>query len=301
MTKHRDKAFNVIYGYKCNYSCVGCCNGSDYVTSGQHDPDIDKILESIEKLPSIIEIDPDGMITLLGGEPMMYWHDRIVPIAKSLRRAFPQAKINIFSNGHLANRFVDDIVELLDQENCDMTISRHLAGDMSSVLGTKWKDNIGSLVLDPRVTKVHDNHYHIKNNIRANIHFYQADEWFTWYQLSHDGKIKPWATNDPKGSIKYGCASGSSCSALFENRLYKCGSLAMLKGFLSARQQLDDHDWKKYLDYPYVDVLDIDQDKFDFFKSTYGKDTTYCDMCNNKPTNIIKWTDRTQSMIIQKR
>jgi len=299
--RHVDKAFNVIYGYKCNYSCVGCCNGSDYVTSSQHDPDLNKILESIERLPSVVEIASDGMITLLGGEPMMYWHDRIVPIAKALRRAFPQTKINIFSNGHLVNRFVDDIIELLDQENCDMTISRHLAGDMSSTLGKKWKDNIMSFVTHPRVIKIHDNHYHIEKNIRANIHFYQADEWFTWYQLSYDGKIKPWATNDPEGSIKYGCASGSSCSALFENRLYKCGSLAMLKGLLSAKQQLDDQDWKKYLDYPYVNVLDVDQDKFDFFKSTYNKPTTYCDMCNNKPTNVIKWTTRTQSMIIQKR
>ena len=271
------------------------------MTSDQFDPDLEKILDSIEKLPSLIEIDPNGMITLLGGEPMMYWHDRIVPITKSLRRAFPQARLNIFSNGHLVDRFVDDIVELLDQENCNLTISRHLAGDMSSTLGTKWKENVKSLLSHPRVVKVHDNHYHIEKNIRANIHFYQADEWFAWYQLSQDGKIKPWATNDPEGSIKYGCASGTACSTLFENRLYKCGSLAMLKGFLSAKRQLDDQDWKKYLDYPYIDVLDIDQDRFDFFKSTYGKSTPYCDMCNNKPTNVIKWTTRTQSMIIQKR
>jgi len=232
---------------------------------------------------------------------MMYWHDRIVPITKALRRAYPDARINIFSNGHLANRYVDDIIELLDAENCMMTISKHLAGDMASPLGIKWKDNIDALISHPRIKKIHDAHYHVKDNIHANINFYQADEWYTWYQVTSDNKIKPWATNDPNGSMQFGCASGSSCSALFENRLYKCGSLAMLKGFLSAKKQLDDSDWKKYLDYPYVDLFDIDQNNFSFFKDTYSKPTTYCDMCNNRTNKVIKWINRTQEMVIQKR
>jgi len=149
-----------------------------------------------------------------------------------------------------------------------------------------------------RVIKIHDAHYHISGNLAANICFYESDDWFTWYQQSPNGKIKPWQTNDPVGSMMNGCASGQTCSAMFENRLYKCGSLAMIKGLLATKNQLDDPDWKKYLSYPYIDVLNPDIPLLNNFNTSFGKPVTYCDMCNNHPQNVIKWVNRTQEMII---
>ena len=301
MIKHIDQAFNVIYGYRCNYSCIGCCNGSDYVTIENYDPDIDLTIESIKRLPDLIEIPEEGMITLLGGEPLMYWKERIIPLARTIREAFPTARINIFSNGHLVNKHIDSIIEVLDTYRCHMTISQHLLGDMNSPLGKKWRENVDEFLTDPRIVKIHDQHYHVSGNIAANIFFYNADEWFTWYQQTPNGDIKPWATQDPEGSMKHGCASGNTCSALFENRLYKCGSLAMLPGFLTAKNQINDIDWKKYLDYPYVDVLDVDPSRFRSFVDTYGKPIPECDMCNNQKHKVIKWTGRTQNMVIQRK
>ncbi len=297
--KHKDLALNIIYGYRCNYSCVGCCNGSDYVKTTDVDPDIDLTLQALKKLPEYVEIDSSGMITLLGGDPFMYWHERIVPLAFAIRKSFPLSKINIFTNGHLINRYTNDVIDILNNlGNSCVTISRHFQGDMQSVAGKKWLGNVTEFTNDSRIVKISNDHYHVKNNISANIHFSQSNEWFTWYRQESNGNIKPFATNNPAKSAKYGCASGMTCSTLFENRFYKCGSLAMLPGLLTTKNQKQDSDWKKYINYPYLDILDLDSIRFDEFKHTYGKPTTHCDMCNDQPSNVIKWIDRTQSMIL---
>ena len=102
MTKHVTEQFNIIYGYKCNYACVGCSNGSDQISSRTHDPDLATTLKAIEILPDILHIPPGGMITLLGGEIFMYWQDTIIPLIKSLRQSFPTTTINLFSNAHFS-------------------------------------------------------------------------------------------------------------------------------------------------------------------------------------------------------
>lgn len=298
MTRHIETSFNIIYGYRCNYSCVGCCNGSNYVKHKDYDPDLQEILDSIEQLPKYIEIDPTGAITLLGGEPFVYWEERIKPIAIKCREVFPSATINIFSNGHKAHKFKQDIINFVNKYNCNVSISNHLKGDMQSVLGKQWADNIAQFLNDEKIIKIHNEHYHIKDNINANIYFYNSPTWFTWYQTNSDGKIKPFDSNDPAASMKFGCASGSSCTAMFGSKVYKCGTLAMLKGLLQQKNQINDPDWQKYLQYPAFDVLSDDTNNFEFHKNNYNKPTDFCTMCNNNPLNVMKWTSRSEQMII---
>ena len=298
VTKHIETTFNIIYGYRCNYSCEGCCNGSNFVKDKNHDPDLQKILDAIECLPQYIEIDPNGMITLLGGEPFVYWEERIKPIAIKCREAFPNAKINIFSNGHTAFKFKEDIINFINKYNCNVTISNHLKGDMQSILGKQWLNNIVKFLDDEMIIKIHDEHYHIKDNINANIYFYHSDTWLSWYKTNNIGQIKPYNSNSAEKSMKYGCASGSVCTAMFESKIYKCGSIAMLKGLLKQKNQIEDVDWKTYLDYPAFDVLQKNTSNFSYHVNNYGKPVTYCTMCNNDPDNVMLWTDRTKNMII---
>lgn len=298
MTKHVTEQFNIIYGYKCNYACVGCSNGSDQISSRTHDPDLATTLQAIEKLPDILHIPPGGMITLLGGEIFMYWQDTIIPLIKSLRQAFPTTTINLFSNAQLINKYTESVIDVLNQYNCCLTISQHLKGDMSSTLGWAWKKNTDDFLSNPSIIKVHNAHYHVSGNLLANIYIHSSENWYTWYQQLSSGEIKPWQTNDPAGSMKHGCASGSTCSAMFENRLYKCGSLAMIKGLLTSKNQLDDPDWEKYLTYPYIDILAPEQTLLDNFNQSYGQPIAQCDMCNNHSNAVIKWIDRTQQMIL---
>ena len=63
--------------------------------------------------------------------------------------------------------------------------------------------------------------------------------------------------------------------------------------------QSDDPDWEKYLNYPALDLKNITIDDLEFLKSTYGKPTEHCDMCNNQPVNNIPWYKRDQKMLFR--
>jgi organic radical activating enzyme len=300
---HEETTFNVIYGYKCNYACEGCCVGSNHVKDTTHDPDLEVTLAAIDRLPGVIKIrDSDdywqrGMITLLGGEPMMYWNTRIVPLARRIRRNFPRARLNIFSNGHLLHKHADEVIDFINEVDANITISKHFIGDLESPVGQQWHKNITEFLSHDRIVRIHDDHYHVRDNCESNIHMYVGGDWYTWYSIDNHHRIKPHRTGKPELSIKYGCASGSTCSSLYENRLYKCSSLAMLPGLLSAVNQIHDPDWQTYIDYPFVDVFAPDPNKLEAYRQTYGRAISQCDMCNDKPRNIIQWQDRRQGSI----
>lgn len=277
---------------------MGCCNGSNFVKHRNYDPDLQEILDAIEQLPKYINIDSNGMITLLGGEPFVYWEERIKPIAVKCREFFPNAKINIFSNGHTAHKFQHDIIDFVNKYNCNITISNHLKGDMQSVLGRQWAKNIEEFLDHERIIKIHNEHYHIKDNVNANIYFYHSDAWLSWYKTNELGQIKPYNSDSSANSMKYGCASGDICTTMFGSKIYKCGSLAMLRGLLIQKNQLGDIEWEKYLDYPAFDVMSNDMSNFEYHVTNYSKPVKYCTMCNDNPANVMQWTDRTTDMII---
>lgn len=296
--KFDETNLNIFYGYLCNYSCSGCFSGSDAIDSKTKDPDLEKIKQAIIKSSELINV--DRMITLIGGEPFLYWESRIVPLALLINQYFPKKRINITTNGQLLGKYVDHIFELSKQvSEISITITRHLIGVDNQKIKSLWDENMSEFLSHPMIVKIHDDHFHIKDNIHANIYFFQADTWKSYYYRTQDNKIKPWATNDPVNSMQYGCP-GSMCSCLYENKLYKCANLATLSKHLEQLQQLDDPDWKKYIDYPYIDINNVDPVLFKEFQDTYTKPTTYCDMCGNKPEHHIPWTKRTFPMVFSR-
>jgi organic radical activating enzyme len=300
--KHVEMTLNIIYGYKCNYRCKGCSNGSDQVTHTNYDPSLDEILESIPKLAQYFDIAHDGMITLLGGEIYLYW-DKVVAIARQTRKYFPKAKINLFTNGQLLSLYINETINLMKElDNSCVHISRHLQGIYETKIGKKWLDNIEQVKNHTEITIINDDFFQIKNHSECNFHAYDGVAWFTWYKQMPGGTIKPHASGDPVRSARYGCASGLSCSALFGSKFYKCGSLAMLPGLLKQKQQIDDPDWKKYVeDYPYIDLNNFDIEKYQYYVDTYNIPIPQCDMCNNNPNNIMEWKDRTYIDIFPKK
>jgi organic radical activating enzyme len=289
---------NIFYGYLCNYSCYGCFCGSDSATTSQFDPDFEKTFNSIQTLSDIFEV--SGMISILGGEPFLYWDSRIVPLALEIRRCFPDVRINITSNGQLLGKNVDKIYDLAQKINeFSLTITRHLRAVNNSKIDAVWNNNMNQFLNDSAIVRIHDDHYHVKDNIHANIYFTNLDDWKPHYYTLDNGDIKPWRTNNPEKSMQHGCP-GNLCSCLYEDRIYKCPTLATLHGQLSARGQENDVDWMKYLNYPAIDINNIDSELFTEFNNTYGKPTTYCDMCSDSIQKNINWKDRTFPMIFQK-
>ena len=287
----------IFIGYRCNYSCQDCSAGSDFIKNTQLDPTLEEIMSAIPILAEKFEV--QSMISLHGGEPFLYWDEKVVPLAIELNRWFPDTTINIFTNGHLIGKNLTNIFDLVSQiNNISFTISAHLKGDLNSKVGQQWSSSINELISHPSIVKIHDEHYHFKDNIRANIYFHSPEYWSSHYVRHPNGQIKPHATNNPEKSMEHGCL-GSVCSSLHGTKLYKCGRLGNLADTLRVSGQLDDPDWQKYLNYQPIDLLDINQIELDKFVETYHKPISVCDMCQgSKPK--LKWTDRTWDMVFTK-
>lgn len=292
--KVRQVNLNFFYGYRCNYSCYGCFSGSDAITSQDRDPSLEQLMHAIPLAADLFEI--ESMITLIGGEPFLYWDDRIVPLSLAINQHFPNIRINITTNGHLIGKNLNKIFEIAEMvDNVSITVTRHLRA-VDHKVRTIWHAGIDSLINHQDIVKIHDDHYHIKNNINANIYFHDIIDWKSYYYRDSNNRIKPWKTNDPSGSMKYGC-TGNVCSTIIENRLYKCPNLATLSNHLAELGQQDDPDWRKYIDYPFVDLEHIDPERWSDFIKSYGLPTDHCDMCSNKTQLNMPWTDRTYQMV----
>lgn len=296
--KSTEVNLNFFYGFKCNYSCVGCATGSNAVSEHCLDPDLNKTIQTIKKSSQLFNV--SSMVTLIGGEPFLYWDTRIVPLALTVNEYFPKTRINITTNGQLLGKNVEKIFELSNQiDELSITITKHLVNITDLKVKRLWEENMDSFLSNDLIVKIHDNHYHIKDNIHANIYFFEPEMWKSYYYYTADKKIKPWATNDPENSMKYGC-TGSVCSTFFENRLYKCFTLATLSQHLESLGQKDDPSWQKYLNYPFVDIDNIDNELLNTHVENYGKPVTYCDMCTNTNAKNTPWKERTFPLIFSK-
>jgi organic radical activating enzyme len=297
MDKKSQVNINLLYGYKCNYSCHGCLTNSDADYHEQDDPDLDKLLDSIPILADTFNI--ESMITLIGGEPFLYWNSHIVPISLKVNEHFPKTRINIFTNGQLLGKNLDKFIDLSDRvDNITLEVTQHLIGLENTTPGRIWKSGIDYLSRHDRIHKIHDEHYHVKNNIYANILLTsKIYNWIPSLKRLPNGMIKPYASNNPAESMKHGCSAANVSALVKDGYLYKCGLLGTLDHGLKYRNQLNDPDWQKYLSYQPLDLFNFSQEDLDQYMETYGKPISECDMCSDNPKNIIK--QRTYEMIFK--
>jgi organic radical activating enzyme len=301
VTKPKQVNINLLYGYRCNYNCQGCISNSDVESAPEDELDLSRLLDSIPILANTFDV--TGMITLLGGEPFLYWDSHIVPLALKVNKYFPRTRINIFSNGQLLTKFLDKFIKLSEEVTyVNLEISRHLIGFEHTKMWQVWQAGVDYLEHHDRIYKIHDDHYHVKDNIFADIRFTPAtkDSWLISFKHLSNGNIKPYATNDPEASMKYGCSAGSVCAVVKNGFLYKCSLLATLDHGLTRRKQLDDPEWQKYLSYQPIDLFNSNTDHIQEYMKTYGKAITECDMCCNQP-NQRGTVQRTYDMIFKKK
>jgi len=175
MIKSDQVNLNIFYGFKCNYSCDGCISNSNLAKSDQ-DPDLTDIIKTIPILADLFNV--TGMITLLGGEPLYYWDERIVPIAMECNKYFPNTLINVFTNGQLLGKNQKKVFELSDKiDKFSLTITDHLNTEelKNTTPGKKWRESINRFLNHKQIVKIHNEHYHIKDNINANIYISTPD------------------------------------------------------------------------------------------------------------------------------
>lgn len=282
MQKHPLKIVNFYYGFQCNLSCHGCSSGSDMIKHRDHDPSLDEIFDTIENLATYVS-DITMMATLLGGEPFLYWDEKIVPMLYKIRKHWPNATLNLTTNGLLLHKYTDEIIEVFsDLKNVKLQISKHASNVGNHPFAKTYEANLNKFLSDSRFHKIHDLHYDLPgfDGPIFDIHLEQWDQPFVAQFQFKDGKVKPFAANDPEGSMANGCI-GSFCSMVINNRLYKCPRLAALPIILKEKNQLGDPDWQKYL-HTYVDLKLASQEDIDRFYQEEGKPIAQCDVCPNQ-------------------
>jgi len=295
MSKITLRILNISYGLRCNLACKGCLSGSDMIRHTGHDTGLENNLQTLDLLSRHIEHVTD-VITLLGGEPFLYWPDKIVPLMLKIREYWPMAKINLTTNGLLLHRYREEIIGFFSElGNASISVSMHAARADGHILKSTYEKNLANFFDDDRFCKIHDLHYDIPNR-KVDFHL---DPWhrpFIAQFSEQDGKIKPWATNDPVGSMKHGCI-GDICSMAIDGRLYKCPRLALLPKILEERGQLQDPDWQKYLG-TYVDLATATDQDLQRFKQEEGKPIPQCDACPNRHQLGVTLIPRTAQTIV---
>ena len=298
MTKINLKILDVFYGYECNLACTDCNPGSNIIQHRRLDPTLDSIIESIDNLAEHVE-SATNRITLLGGEPFLYWEERIVPIVRHLRAKFPTSTISVVTNGLLLHKFIDSVINLmLEVDNFKLSVSDHMREFSDDRVAINYYNNLNKFLSDSRLNKIHDFHYDIPNR-KIDVHLESEAVLFIAQYKKINGQLKPFKTGDPDKSFRNGCCS-SICSHLVNSKLYKCSKLAAIHDILKETDQLDDPDWAPYLNYVPIDLTqkDIDGELLKF-EQNIGKSINVCDMCPDKRQIGITLIQQTKSNVLK--
>ena len=304
MKKIKLKLVEIFYGYHCNLSCQGCTSASDIIKDNLHDPSLESIYLSIENLSCHVE--PDR-IDLMGGELFLYW-DRVEKIITKIRYHFPKTTIGLATNGLLLSKYEDRLLELCEKFHpCLIEITDHFVLFSDEVISKKYHSKLNKILskltktveikwkIDPLKLKkntdwrtaTHKDESYYHNNTKISV--VTSPEFIACYFKDKEGKLKPYATNDPEGSYKNGCAM-KSCHMVMNSKLYKCSWFAVLPSLLTQINQIEDADWQKYLNYSPVNLINPSEESLIEFEKTSTSSITLCDMCANNRANIINQT-----------
>jgi organic radical activating enzyme len=291
MKKIKLTLVEVLYGHRCNLSCSGCSSISDQIKDYDQDPTIESIFESIDHLSNTVI---PGSIDLMGGELFLYW-DRIKQIVPKVREKFPATTIIMTTNGMMLDKYQNEVIELCNTYGpCVLEVTNHFTLFPQDTLTLNYKKKIDSFI--EKNNFVSDTPYIVKFKTAEDATFENPDlnmevsiskpqVFIPGYQKT-DGQVKPFATNDPEGSYRNGCAM-PICHMLVDSKLYKCSWLAFLPKLLAKYGQLDDPDWKKYLEYQPVDLSNPTEQALADFEATRHSAISVCDMCSNNVNHQI--------------
>ncbi|MDO4937581.1 MAG: radical SAM protein [Sutterellaceae bacterium] len=107
-------------GLACNYRCSYCLQSADRAQKLPY-PTIDRCQSFFDMMQrNQVVVDPNGIVDLWGGEPLVYW-DAVTYMVKEIRRRWGWGiKLNIFTNGTL---ITDDKSQFFAQYRVFINIS----------------------------------------------------------------------------------------------------------------------------------------------------------------------------------
>lgn len=244
----------------CNLSCQGCTNYSDlkhtgYVTWAQGQQDLQQWLR-------VLDI---GEFGIMGGEPMINpeWQEWL----QGARAVLPTQRIRFTTNGLLLHRAPDILDLLQDLGNITFKITVHVddAALEHTILRLQQQ-------LDwDQVTEFGINRLAGPRGLRLQIN--RPTHFLKTFQHSYHN-MAPWHSL-PADAFAACCQQ--TCPLLYQGRIYKCSTSALLQSTLDRFGRPNDSEWGKYLE---VGIgVDSSRSEILQFVDNFGQAHAQCGQC----------------------
>ena len=268
--------------YACNLSCTGCTNYSDYNMKGSVKWSIGKqwLTDWIER----IDILDFG---IMGGEPTLnpeceQWIYGVRELLPNSQIRFTTNAVNFLNNPDVLDWCVD-----IGNTLFKFTIHQDLpyAQDSIDYVFQKYDWN--------PVTEYGINRWAGPNGTRFQVN--APKQFYKTYQGTF-GNIFP-HNNNPRDAFAL-CVQ-QQCPLLYEGKIYKCSSIALLNRVLEDWKQPITSEWRPYTSYKGISPTSSDQEITTFINN-FGKPHKICQMCpSTKDTSSI--VDHTSTVISKKK
>jgi hypothetical protein len=243
----------------CNLSCDGCSHFSNL--SGL------KTLLTADDVAASVDVWAPHLrprlFRVLGGEPFIC-PDVLASVA-AIRAAFPDARIDIFTNGLL-----------LKHDKFDDYFGASLAA-----LGARVRVSVHSLEADflDKLKPVRNKLVRWRNAYSLPFEFADAVTTWRWPYKYIDGKIHPYTDNEQAKS--WNKCVGKWCKQIYKGKIYKCQLTAYLQDVID---KLDDS-FLPYLNHTPISHTATPEEMAEFFSR---KDEWVCAACPANPQKFIK-------------
>ena len=228
----------------CNLKCEYCVNFNPYRQGVVQAEDLFASFRSWSE-----KIEPSAL-HLSGGEPFL--HPSYEEIVQAVRLAWPNANIQIMTNGILLPQLKNNFLEKLCEHRIKIVISRHLTGLEYAKSLDHSLARLSEHLVDFDVLE-------------------SCDLWNAPYQLDGKGVPRP-AKSNPKKSWRY-CRS-KYCTNITGNRMYTCAFLpnvhqSILEGNLP-------NDWNQVLAHNGVSADEPVESILRYLRSGFMKECSVC-------------------------
>jgi len=253
----------------CNLSCRGCTNYSDLRHSGYVSWDQGR--QWLEQWQARLDFSDIG---IMGGEPLINpeWKDWLFGV----RRMFPHSQIRFTTNGLLLSRH-PDLMSILEQiGNIVFKITVHVNSVDLEHWIQDWLDRYPwQPVQEFGINRLHLSDHGIRFQINRPQHF--VSPFRNDYQ-----HMRPWQS-DPEAAFAR-CVQ-QTCPLLYQGRIYKCSTSALLRDTLERFGNPNPHEWMPYIAHGISPQSD--QQELENFVSRFGRPESICGQCPDHTAPLI--------------
>ncbi len=244
----------------CNLSCLGCTNYSDLPLKGFLS--WDDARKMIEPWVQRIEM-PD--FSVIGGEPLL--NPTIKDWVIGLRDLLPNSRLRLTTNGLLLHKKLDIVDLMHDIGNSLFKITVHCEDE-------KLNNSIEEIFNRFKWTKTQE--FGLTRWVTSNGFKLQINR-PTQFVKTYVGEYINMMPHNSNPVDAYKICSQPNCPLLYNGKIYKCSTSALLADTLNHVGNPNFEMWKPYLSNGIG--IDCSQEELVQFVNNHGKPNTICRMC----------------------